>query len=811
MTKKLAARRRRLALGRADDKIDSSGRQGMPGMSADDDKPRDSLLAEFKRRRVVQVAIAYCLVAWLIVQISDVLLPAYGAPDWALQATVTILIVAFPPALVLAWLYNLTASGIELTSGARWSATLRNPWLRFAISSVTVVLTGAAVWWVWHAYVEEQRAWIQLVDNSKTRVVAVAPVRNLSGKSELDWLGDGLSNLVRDRLAQSRHLVLVSGPRWQSIAGDATDPSDTLERAARAGVDFLVSGEILSAPSGLILTTRVTSTRNGADLASEAAENLSAEQVLGAVYRISIMAKQALKVPHEEQVDSFAADFAINNFAAYRAYVSGLQFFLNFDYDEAKQSMKAALELAPDFHIARYRLAMLHWVMSERDQAADAMRQIPEDTELNERERGYVDAANAFIRDNDPGAAIGLYNELLDKFPYEVEARQYLAEAYFHDYQDEAAIAELRLLGEQEPENQFVWGSLGAYLTILGQLEEALPPLQRYLEIAPDEPNAHNLLGDLYRERGEFDLAIGYFEKALELEPDFTLSQLGLAEVKAAQGELGEAKQRLRAVIDNADNEAEDRITAAFDLAWLLRAEGHFVASTEAIDQVSDHLDAEGIRVSMALALKAENALQLGNAAEAAELIDTAVGKSVRAPTRYLFARARMELEQERLDEVQATIAEIRRHALPPDDPDRTEDRTALFVEGLSALRTGDAPAAVDKIRSAIDMNGYRYAIYERALAEALHATGQLNAAIAMAAKAKRERDSGNLRLDLERERALAHRLEIKLVQESGDLARAGELIDAYVQYWGRAELGEPGDVADRRSRPAADLVDSRD
>jgi prophage DNA circulation protein len=103
-------------------------------------------------------------------------------------------------------------------------------------------------------------------------------------------------------------------------------------------------------------------------------------------------------------------------------------------------------------------------------------------------------------------------------------------------------------------------------------------------------------------------------------------------------------------------------------------------------------------------------------------------------------------------------------------------------------------------------MNGYRYAIYERALAEALHATGQLNAAIAKAALAKQERDSGNLRLDLERERALAHRLEIELVQESGDLARAGELIDAYVQRWGKAELG---DVADRPHGPAADLVDS--
>ena len=95
----------------------------------------ETLLAELRRRKIVQFALAYCLISWVIVQVADVALPVYGAPDWALQATITMLIVAFPPLLIHAWLYNLTTSGVELTKDTPWSARIRHGWMRVALSS----------------------------------------------------------------------------------------------------------------------------------------------------------------------------------------------------------------------------------------------------------------------------------------------------------------------------------------------------------------------------------------------------------------------------------------------------------------------------------------------------------------------------------------------------------------------------------------------------------------------------------------------------------------------------------------------------
>lgn len=69
------------------------------------------------------------------------------------------------------------------------------------------------------------------------------------------------------------------------------------------------------------------------------------------------LVKQGLGVPGTEKVDVFAADYATRNIAAYEAFVVGMQHFLTFDYASAKQMFDAAVERAPDFAMARYRLA----------------------------------------------------------------------------------------------------------------------------------------------------------------------------------------------------------------------------------------------------------------------------------------------------------------------------------------------------------------------------------------------------------------------------------------------------------------------
>ena len=79
---------------------------------------------ELKDRRVYRVALAYGVVASGLVQIGGTILPIFAAPPWVQQVFVVLVAVGFPFALVLAWAFDITSSGIQRTpniSGLRVS------------------------------------------------------------------------------------------------------------------------------------------------------------------------------------------------------------------------------------------------------------------------------------------------------------------------------------------------------------------------------------------------------------------------------------------------------------------------------------------------------------------------------------------------------------------------------------------------------------------------------------------------------------------------------------------------------------------
>jgi hypothetical protein len=81
-----------------------------------------SFFAELKRRNAYKVAIAYAVIAWLLIQAASILFPTFEAPGWRMKVFVAIVAAGFPIALVLAWAFELTPEGIKRTE-----ELLRNP------------------------------------------------------------------------------------------------------------------------------------------------------------------------------------------------------------------------------------------------------------------------------------------------------------------------------------------------------------------------------------------------------------------------------------------------------------------------------------------------------------------------------------------------------------------------------------------------------------------------------------------------------------------------------------------------------------
>ena len=71
------------------------------------------LLVELKRRKVFRVAIAYVVVAWLLLQIGDIVFDFLEVPNWAGKLLLVLLLLGLPVALVPSWAYELTSQGIR--------------------------------------------------------------------------------------------------------------------------------------------------------------------------------------------------------------------------------------------------------------------------------------------------------------------------------------------------------------------------------------------------------------------------------------------------------------------------------------------------------------------------------------------------------------------------------------------------------------------------------------------------------------------------------------------------------------------------
>jgi hypothetical protein len=89
---------------RADDKNDT-----------EDAVNHSKFLAELRRRNVYKVAIAYAVIAWLLIQAGSILIPTFEVPGWVMKVFVTVIAAGFVLALFIAWALEMTPQGMKRT------------------------------------------------------------------------------------------------------------------------------------------------------------------------------------------------------------------------------------------------------------------------------------------------------------------------------------------------------------------------------------------------------------------------------------------------------------------------------------------------------------------------------------------------------------------------------------------------------------------------------------------------------------------------------------------------------------------------
>ena len=682
----------------------------------------------------------------------------------------------------------------------------RAPWL--VASAVLMVAASLAVWLSLRsppppALEPGASASSGAAAAAPMQAVGVAGFVNRTGDPAYDWYGDGLARLVTDALAGSRLLRVVASETVAEL--QPADGSDRalLEAASQAGLGTLIVGEILPGPQGVSVAARVMDTGEGRVLAARRVDGLDPKTLLGSVDEIAAEARRGLGLPPEDSVNVYAADFATDSPEAFKAYLDGLEAFAGWRYDEAERAFTAALALAPDFVMARYRLAWVLAATGRRDEALAEIRSAAAAADrLNDREARYVRAAEAeFAARTDD--ALAQYRELVAAYPYDTDARHLLAGALHDAGRYDEEIAELEVLARLAGDDSVVRSMLGYAYLAKKDFTRAVVELQRYVELEPDSANGHASLGDAYRAQGELDLAAGEYRAALEADAGFYEAATSLAVVEALAGRLNDAERRLRELVEAAAVPPRNRLDAAFELASLLRWQGRFGEAAAVLASLEDEIESEQVREAMALAIRGSCLAELGDTRAARRLIERAVQRSPGTPTRYLFARGLLELRQGDTAAVRDTAAAIDELALPPDDPDRTEDRAAAYLEGMALLAEKDATRAVDRLSVAVASAGYEYAVYRLGLARAYLAAGRLPEAMSAARQAAESVDMAAPRLDLMADRARA-RLELaRVLAAMGRPDKAAAEARSFLDLWRNAD-SELAELAEARALAAA-------
>jgi len=226
-------------------------------------------LAELKRRRVFRVMVGYGIFAFAVLQVTEPIMHGAHLPDWVLTVVLGALALGFPVALILAWVFDLTAQGVRRTPPARGSGGTFFSRGRLAALLVGAVLVGAlpgVAWYLWKQSGEREPGAATAV---ATPSIAVLPFADMSPPKDQDYFSEGVAGEILDALSRVRGLRVPGRSSSFWFKGKNVEPA---EIARKLGVTHLLEGTVQRSGSKVRISAEVVNASSGGRVWSQTYE-----------------------------------------------------------------------------------------------------------------------------------------------------------------------------------------------------------------------------------------------------------------------------------------------------------------------------------------------------------------------------------------------------------------------------------------------------------------------------------------------------------------------------------------------------------
>jgi TolB-like protein/tetratricopeptide (TPR) repeat protein len=422
------------------------------------------LMSELGRRNIFRVAIAYLAAAWLALQVLDLVLDAFAAPDWVMQAALATVVIGFPLVLLFAWAFEVTPEGIKRESDIERSPREERQASRRLDRTIIVVLSVAVTLLLVDRMVLQpsERPGAGITTNS----LAVLPFVALSSGRDDESFADGITEVMIQQLSKVPGLAVTG--RSSSFAFKEQNV-DVREIGRRLGVAAVLEGSLQRSEDKLRISVQFVDTETGTQYWSETFDREGGD-IFAIQDEIAGLVVDSLPdTLITDETVSRSTGAGTTNLQAYEEYLQGLNQLRIGTVDSLPQAVKhfeRAIELDDDYNEARLKLLETYWAQTMIFQ---------------------IDYADLMVRNQ------SIPREVLARDPNSAGAMSFLATAdfslHFPTGSGEAERLWLKAL-EIEPRNPEILAAYAYYLNWTDRFDEGMAILESALEVDPFSPRA---------------------------------------------------------------------------------------------------------------------------------------------------------------------------------------------------------------------------------------------------------------------------------------------------------------------------------
>jgi TolB-like protein len=451
----------------------------------------DNFFAELKRRNVYKVAVAYAVAGWALAQGIAQVFPVFGVPNWIIQLIVLLIVVGFPIALVLAWVFELTPEGLKRTEDVDPARPQLKSQAWIYVAVIGAVLSIGLFFVGRYTAGNATPRHSEAATATSKKSIAVLPLLNESGDPGDEYFSDGLSEELIAALGQIRDLKVIGRSSSFRFKDRKEEPKTIGEKL---GVSTLLEGTVRKQGNKVRIVAELINAADGTELWSRIFD-----RELKDIFAVQTEIAQAVAASLELTLlgkDTTAANASTQNVEAHNAYLQGHFYFARRnveDYRKAISFFDQAIRLDPDYALA----------YAERAEAWTFIG------DLNPEHK--KEAWAAAKRDAEKAVEVG---------PNLAEAHAALGWVrFFSEWKFAEGLAELKRARELAPANATANDLLARVLVYVNQLAEAEKLARQATELDPLAYLARGNLARILLAEGKLDEADSEARKSAELQP----------------------------------------------------------------------------------------------------------------------------------------------------------------------------------------------------------------------------------------------------------------------------------------------------